>query len=282
MKLVFTLLGLVLLVSAAQANSITTIQLSNRPAQEIIPIIKPMLGAGDAISGQGFKIFLRSSAQTRAQVQEMIDALDIAAKLLQISVFQGSSRGLRTLDIDGGIRVESGNGRVEIGSSGSKKSGGSITYNSNGGSANINSTGTRSRLQDNPIHRVRVSEGTEAFIETGKQIPYFSGAYWSRPRSISGGIEYKNVTTGFYVLPRIQGENVMLQVSPFKNTMRNSSGGSIDTQSANTTIRGRIGEWLLIGGTTEEITRRQSGAGSYTSTQSRNQQNIWIRADLVQ
>lgn len=282
MKLVFTLLGLVLLASTAQASSIITIQLSNRPAEEIIPIIKPMLETGEAISGQGFKIFLRSSAQTRAQVQEMIDALDVAAKLLQISVFQGDSRSLEALGIDGGIRVESGDTSIEIGNNNKSKSASSITYSTNRGSASINSTGTRTRLQDNPIHQVRVSEGSEAFIETGKQIPYFSGAHWSGRKSFSGGIEYKNVTTGFYVLPRVQGDNVMLQVSPFKNSMRNSSGGSIDTQSANTTIRGRIGEWLLIGGTTEEITRKQSGAGSYTSTQSRNEQNIWIRADLVQ
>ncbi|MDH3760001.1 MAG: hypothetical protein OEU50_03405 [Gammaproteobacteria bacterium] len=282
MKHVFTLLGLVLLASTAQANSITTIQLSNRPAEEIIPIVKPMLGTGDAISGQGFKIFLRSSAQTRAQVREMIDALDVAAKLLQISVFQGSTRGLRALDIDGGIRVESGDASVEIGNGKNKESTGSITFSTNRGSASINSTGTRSRLQDNPLHQVRVSEGSEAFIETGKQIPYFSGAYWTAPGTISGGIEYKNVTTGFYVLPRVQGDHVMLQVSPFKNSMRNAGGGSIETGSANTTITGPVGEWLLIGGTTEEITRKQSGTGSYTSIQGRSNHSIWIRADLVQ
>jgi type II secretory pathway component GspD/PulD (secretin) len=129
---------------------------------------------------------------------------------------------------------------------------------------------------------VRVSEGNQAYIETGEQIPYFSGAYWTAPRTTSGGIDYKDVMTGFYVLPRIQGENVMLQVSPFKNSMRNASGGSIETQSASTTITGRIGQWLLIGGSTEEVSRRQSGTGSYTSTQSRNDQSIWIKADLVQ
>jgi type II secretory pathway component GspD/PulD (secretin) len=284
MKLAYKLLGLVLLVSTVQADSITTIKLSNRPAEEIIPIVKPMLGSEDAITGQGYKIFLRSSPQTLAQVKEMIDALDIAAKTLQISVFQGSTRGLSALGISGGIQVESGDASVDIGTSANKNSngGGSITYSTNNGSGNINSTTTRMRLEDNPIHQIRVTEGTEAYIETGEQIPYFSGTNWIVPEAFVGGIEYKDVTTGFYVLPRIHGDNVTLQVSPFKNSQGNSRAANIETQNANTTLTGRIGEWLLIGGVTEQLKRVQRGTGSYSSTQSRNNESIWIKADLVQ
>ncbi len=284
MKLAYKLLGLVLLVSTVQADSITTIKLSNRPAEEIIPIVKPMLGSDDAITGQGYKIFLRSSPQTLAQVKEMIDALDIAAKTLQISVFQGSTRGLSALGIGGGIQVESGDAGIDIGTRANKNGerGGSITYSTNNGSGNINSTTTRMRLEDNPIHQIRVTEGTEAYIETGEQVPYFSGNNWIVPKAVVGGIEYKNVTTGFYVLPRIHGDNVTLQVSPFKNSQGNTRGGNIETQNANTILTGRVGEWLLIGGVTEQLKREQSGTASYSSTQSRNNASIWIKADLVQ
>jgi type II secretory pathway component GspD/PulD (secretin) len=273
MKLAYLLLGLVLLVSAVQADSITTLNLTNRSAEEIIPIVKPMLGSNDAITGQGYKIFLRASPQTLAQVKEMIEVLDIAAKTLQISVFQGSTRGLSALGISGGIQVESGDASIDIGTNGN---------NTGEGGGSINSTNTRMRLQDNPIHQIRVTEGTEAYIETGEQIPYFSGTNWIRPGVVAGGIEYKDVTTGFYVLPRIHGDNVTLQVSPFKNSRSATRGGNIETQNADTTLTGRIGEWLLIGGVTEQLKRSQSGNGSYSSTQSRNNESIWIKADLVQ
>ena len=280
MKLRYKLLVLVLLVSSAQAGSISTIQLQNRPAEEIIPVVKPMLGADDAISGQGFRIFLRSSPQTLAQVKDMIEILDIAAKTLQISVFQGNTRGLSALGLEGNIQVESGNASIDIGSdaNNNRDGGGSITYSTNNGSGSINSTSTRIRLEDNPIHQIRVTEGTEAYIETGEQIPYFSGTHWIVPGTVAGGIEYKDVTTGFYVLARIHGDNVTLQVSPFKNSQGN---GNIETQYANTTITGRIGEWLLIGGATEQIKRSQSSTASYSSTQSRNNESIWIKTDLV-
>ena len=85
MKLFYTMLGLALLLaSLVQADSITTIQLQNRPAEEVIPIVKPMLGADDAISGQGCKIFLRSSPETLARVRDMVEVLDTPAKILQV------------------------------------------------------------------------------------------------------------------------------------------------------------------------------------------------------
>ena len=284
MKLIFTLLGLVLLLaSTVQADSITTIQLRNRPAVEVIPIVKPMLEAGDAITGQGFKIFLRSSPETLAQVRDIIDALDIAAKVLQVSVFQGNDRDLRSLTVSGNILIESGDASVSVGNSKSNSGdgAGNIDYSSGKVKGSIETTSTRARLQNSPIHQLRVTEGTEGYIETGEQIPYFSGANRILPGVNVGSVEFKDVTTGFYVLPRIHGDNVTLQISPFKNSLSKTSGGNIETQHANTTITGGIGEWLLIGGTTEEIKRSQSGTGSYSSTRSRNNESIWIKADLV-
>ena len=281
MKLFYTLLGLFLLLSAVQADSITTIQLRNRPAAEIIPVVRPMLGADDAISGQGFKIFLRSSPQTLAQVRGMIEVLDVAGKTQQISVFQGSTRGLRALGFGAEIQIESGDASVTVGTGKNQDedNGGSITYSTRDGGGSINSTSTRLRLQDNPIHQVRVTEGNQAYIETGEQIPYFSGSDWITPEGVTGGLDYKKVTTGFYVLPRVNGERVTLQVSPFKNT--NQGGGNIETRSARTTLSGKLGEWLLIGGVTEQLKRAQSGSGSYNATQSRKNEGIWIKADLV-
>jgi len=280
MKLLYTLIGLAVLASPVQANSLTTIQLYNRPAEEIIPIIEPMLGSRDMITGQGFKLFLRSSPSTIAEVEAMIEVLDAAAKILLISVFQGSERDLRALSLSGNIQIESGDASGSIGNS-SNNSAGSINFNTLDTSGSINATGTSGRMEDNPLQRLRVTEGSAGYIETGEQIPYFSGVGWVRPGATVGDVEYRNVTTGFYVLPRISGDSVSLQVSPFKNSLTKARTGNIATQQAYTTITGRIGEWLLIGGTTEEIKRSQSSIGNYSSTQNRANAGIWIKADLT-
>ena len=270
MKLLYPLLGLTLLLaSTVQADSITTIQLMHRSAEEIIPIVKPMLGAGDGITGQGFILFLRSSPQTVAQVKEMIDALDIAAKMLQVSVFQGSKRDLEALRVSGSLQFKTGDASVRIGNSSGNASG------------DFNATSTRLRRANNPIHQLRVAEGTAGFIETGEQIPYFTGAKRIAPGSAVGSTEYKDVTTGFYVLPRIHGDQVTLQVSPFKNSLSKTRSGNIETQQANTTITGRIGAWLQIGGVEENIKHSQTGTVSYSSTKSKTKNSIWIKAELV-
>jgi len=250
MPRIYPLLALALLVvSAVQAASITIIQLHNRPAAEVIPIVEPLLEPGDGISGQGFKLFLRASPQTVEQVREVIGSLDTAAKTLMISVFQGSKRELSKSAVSGSIRIENGKLGADI-AAGDKRLG----------------------QQGGPLHRLRITEGSEGYIETGSRLPLFSG---------SGAGGYANATTGFYVLPRVHGDEVILQISPFKNTLSRSGSGSIDTLQADTTITGRLGEWLPLGGVTERTERSQSDGVSQRSTRSSNEDSIWIRADLV-
>jgi len=284
MKRLYKLIGLALLVSAVQADSISIIQLQHRPADEVIPIVEPLLGSDDAISGQGFKIFLRSSPETLARVRNMVDLVDTPARILQVSVFQGSDRDLGELGIGANIQVESGDASVDVGNGrdNNDAAGGSVTYSTTNGSASLNSISTQKSLRENPIHQVRVAEGIEAYIETGERIPYFYGAAWRGRRGFAGSIEYKDAITGFYVLPRIRGDNVLLEVSPFKSSQINTGSDNIEALSASTTITGRIGKWLPIGGVTEQLEQAQSDTGTAIATQSRDNTGIWIKADLVQ
>ncbi len=271
-----------LLATPVQADSLSVIQLQHRPAEEIIPIIEPMLGADDSISGQGFQVFLQSSPQTLARVRNMIEVLDVAARILQVSVFQGRERDLGELGIDARIRIEGADASLEVGSESDNDAGGSVTYSTGRGSASVNGISTQQSLRQHPVHQVRVTEGTEAYIETGERIPYFYGAAWRGRRGFAGSVEYRDAVTGFYVLPRIRGDNVILEINPYKSTRDNTDGDNIDTQSAGTTVTGRIGDWLLIGGIVEQLEQSPSATGSTVTTQGRSNEGIWVRADLIE
>jgi type II secretory pathway component GspD/PulD (secretin) len=266
-----------LLLSSAQAGSLTTIQLHNRPAEEIIPVINPMLGAGDVITGQGYKIFLRSSPQTLEDVRQMVDALDVANKMLLISVSQGSERDFKATAVSGAVKVESGNSSIGVGSQ-TGDAAGSIDYSRGNTNIGVEASSTSSQRNSKPVHHLRVAEGTEGFIETGEQIPYFSGVSGHSAATT----EFKSVTTGFYVLPRIQGSQVTLQVSPFKNSRADGRSGSIDTQQARTTVTGALGEWLQIGGVSEQFQSSQTGIASHRSASGSSEDSIWIKAELLQ
>ena len=284
MKRFLQLIALVLLASAVLAESVSTIELQNRPAEEVIPIVEPMLGADDAISGQGFKIFLRSSPATLARVREMVAVLDKPAKVLQVSVFQGSERELGSLGVSAHVQVESGDASVEVGAERDNEdaAGGSVTYRTGKGSVKVNGISTQESLRDSPIHQPRVTKGTEAYIETGERIPYFLGTAWRGDRTFAGSIEYKDAMTGFYVLPRVRGDNVILEVNPYKSSRLDSGEDSFDTQSAGTTVTGRLGQWILVGGVTEQLERSQSTTGTTVATENSRNTGIWIKADLVQ
>jgi type II secretory pathway component GspD/PulD (secretin) len=254
-----------------QAASLTTIQLRNRPAAEVIPIVEPFLDAGEQITGAGFKIFLRASPTTVEQVREIVDAVDIAAKMLQISVFQGSQRKLREMSASGFFEIDNGNVSIGVGDSNASGAG-NIGFSDGNVSAGGRASDIRQDSESNPVHRLRVADGSEGFIQTGSQVAYDGG---------DGGTTFKDVTTGFYVLPRIHGDNVTLQVRPFRNSPGASAGGVIETQSAETVITGRVGEWLRIGGVSEHSSQSQSGGAGYSSSSSSRKDRIWIRADPV-
>ena len=236
------ILPALLCVSLLSADSITTLQLRNRPAMEVVPIIEPLLQPGDRISGQGFKIFLRASPQTITEVRQLIPSIDIAAKALMISVFQGRRSDLEARDVSGSVRLE--NGKL---------------------SGSIAATESQQSESSAPLHQLRVTEGSEGFIATGSHaVPYSSGSL--------------NVASGFYVRPQLNGDRVTLRVSPFRGNAQ-ANGHSIDTLQASTTISGRLGEWLLLGGVDERIERTQGNGASLRSTTRNQRDSIWIRVD---
>ena len=267
------------------ADSIQTIQLAHRPADEIMPVIKPMLGPDDSLTGQGYQLFIRTSDSNLEQIKQMVSSLDRAAKMLLISVFQGNDRELRALGVSGDFQYQDSNANVSLGSTGeAAKRGAEVQYSTRNASAGAHTFSTRGRLSDNPIHQLRISEGSEGYIETGESIPYFSGSYWRGGRRgiVEGGVDYKDINTGFYVLPRVHGEQATLDVSPYKQSQSRKRGGDIETQSASTRITGKLGKWLAIGGVAGQTRSSSNRIGSYGSTQSRDNASIWIKADLVQ
>jgi len=247
MKRIYLPIILALLCAAASAaDSLTLLQLRNRPAAEVIPVIEPLLGPGDRISGQGFKIFLRASPQTLSEVRELIAGIDVAAQALMISVMQGSRRDVERSAFSGSVQIE--NGKV---------------------SGRLEAQGSDAHRQNSPLHRLRVTEGSEGFIETGPYLPLYAG-----DQAAAG--------SGFYVLPRLHGDDVTLQISTFSSAAGSSVNGQIDTLRAHTTVTGRLGEWLPLGGVDQRIERSRSNGVSQSSTIRNQQDSIWIRADLAE
>jgi len=120
---------------------------------------------------------------------------------------------------------------------------------------------SHSSLQDNSNFRLQTLEGQPAFIDTGQLIPV-----QGRTAYITGGgvvvqenVEYRDATSGFYVVPNLNGDLVTLLISPYMTRVTPGRIESFDVQSAETTVQGHLGEWIEIGGIDQQSYRENSG-----------------------
>ncbi|MBW6476597.1 MAG: nodulation protein NolW, partial [Chromatiales bacterium] len=85
------LLGLLLLTLASPlaADELRLFELQHRSAEELIPMLRPLLPPQAGISGSGNTLMVRSTAQELAQLSEVLQQLDRPRRQLLISVQQG-------------------------------------------------------------------------------------------------------------------------------------------------------------------------------------------------
>lgn len=79
-------LGGCLLASLALAQSLEIIELKHRTAEDVIPILQPLLESGGALSGTDYQLFIRASATNVRQLRQVLAELDRAQRQLWVSV----------------------------------------------------------------------------------------------------------------------------------------------------------------------------------------------------
>lgn len=260
------LLFLALLSTASKASdSIEIVQLKNRNAEELMPLLRPMLNANEALSGTGYQLIVRANADRQAELGGIIAQLDLAAKQLRISVRRAAHAEIERERTQANVTIGTGGGEIEA-----------------RGHAIVRSTRDKGGERNN--YQVTTLEGTPAHINTGEAfpVPTQSGQIVNGQVVITQGIEYQQLSSGFYALARTNGDNVTVDISPQREVLDPHNSGHIQTTSLVTTVRGKLGEWLELGGTRSQ--RNQQGSGILRSTRSKDdtQQTLWLRVESVQ
>ena len=272
-----------LIATIAQAGELKIIQLHNRQADELIPVVQPLLDSGDAITGSGYQLIVRTSPQRFAQVEALVRQLDTQPQQLVISVRQGGSSG----GSDEGYSASGslGTGRIRMGveTPNPNAPGGSITTYGSNGSASVRAYSNDSQQSSNLSQRVMVLEGQWATINAGQVVPIqrqivTQTPYGSRVQTVT---EYADATSGFDVRPRLNGSEVTLEIAPYRRKLSSSGSGAIDTQSINSTVRGELGEWIEIGGANESGRGSDSGIGYSNRSERSDVRSVWLKVDLA-
>ena len=269
-------------VAMLAADEIHVIALKHRTAQELIPVIRPLLGPTDAVSAMDYRLLVRASPKRLAEVERVVQQLDIARRNLTLSVRQGSQAENRGTSQGLSGEVDVGrDARVTLPRSTSDDRGAVIEHQSGDARLRYQTRTERGSASDERTQTLRVQDGKPAYIRLGQSVPHVKRiiALSGRQLAVAQGVEYQNVVTGFEVLPRIQGERVQLDITPRLSSLADPASGLANFQELRTTVTVRLGEWIDLGaisGAGENIRRAIVESATAGSTE---QRTVWIKVE---
>ena len=136
----------------------------------------------------------------------------------------------------------------------------------------------KSVLDEMNTQVVTTLEGNAATIYISQRVPFKETSNLSTGNKVTQleSIRFKDVRTGFMVLPHIRGDQVVLEISPQQSRIIN---GEIETVGISTVLRGRIGEWIELGGLSQNRKEQGSGIASKNRSEQVEKRSVFIKVE---
>jgi hypothetical protein len=272
--------------AVADATRIELIELKGRTAEELIPLLQPVVKPQGALSGSGYRLIVRATDAQHREIRRLLEQLDHAPQRLLITVHMGQLSQSEQQGAQLEIAREGEHGGIALGSADHHQERGMVIDQQDAqGSASVRLHSTRSVGQGEDRLQVQALEGEPAFIATGSVRPY--PAYveaWRGPRGATGGavgMDYQQASTGFYAVARLRGDQVVVQASPQKQTFDKHTAGTIEGQSVHTTVAGPLGSWLRLGSTGGSSTEQNTGLSGSHSTSTLRSDPVWLKVEKL-
>lgn len=258
---------------AVRADSLETLTLRHRLAEDIIPILQPLVPPGAAITGTGNVLLVRADEATLAQVRDAVAELDRAPRQLLITVGQDTGSTASSGSVRGSGTVGSGDVQVGVNQPPQGQSGAQVVLR-----------GGKTHDQIRSVSSVRALEGYEAYVAVGESRPFTSSSVVRAPHGgavVTQTTGYRDARTGFYATPRVSGDRVTLQISPTQQQVSPGRRGGIETQSLTTTVSGQLGEWIEVGGVSGSRDGTTTGLGTWGTRSESTQYSAWVKVEEV-
>ncbi len=270
--------GFALSVAGAACAEVEVLTLKYRNAEQLLPVLSPLVESGGAVSGTQNQIIVRASRRNIDEIKRVISSIDSQPRRLAILLRQDNAENVQ----------------------GSSAGGEGSIHSRGGGELRASIAGSRNSNEDRVSQRVQVLEGYPATIFIGQSVPVPSRSMTGAVTGANQGvlmtetITYRDINTGFEVVPRLAGDMVQLQISPRRETRdsadvgnargnRDSPGipvpGSVNTQRISTTASGRLGEWFELGGVSQEESRQNTGQVRSSRVERRDTRRVWVKVE---
>ena len=260
------------------------IPLHYRNADEIIPIIRTVIGTGGTVAGMNNQLIIRATPDDIAGIRELLGKIDKRPRRLMITVTHDISEttGKSRHSVSGSY--SSGKLGISTGSAAEHGNGGDIVLQGReDGQISYRLDNSHSTRKDNSNMRVQTLEGQPAFIATGSQVPLNNRTAYRTSRGVivQDTVEYHDATSGFYVIPNLSGDVVTLSISPFMTQISPDQRGTFNIENIETTVQGRLGQWIEIGGYHQESHQEHNGLLSENRRQQDRARTTYLKVEEI-
>ena len=244
----------------ALAQSLEIIELRSRTVDEVLPTLLPLVEPGGTLNGMNNQLFLKASPRNREEIKRALAAIDKPNRRLIIHLAHDRQAEERARGGDLG-------GQVTLGST--RRS-----------SVDARVWDTKSVRGEQAAQRVQTVDGGQAFIQVGRSLalPMRQVIVGPGGAVVNETTVYRDIGSGFYATPRVNGQRVTVDISQQAEQLTGGRG-NIAAQRLSTTVSGRLGEWMELGGTGGQATRQQGGAFSVGTSEVRDTRSIWLMVE---
>jgi len=220
------------------------VPLKYHTSADMLPVAQDFIGKDGQVSAYGNQLIVKAEPDKIQELKALLTQLDTAPKRLLI-----------TVDTNENNQQNTGDQQTRI-----------IDY----------STASR----DGGIQQIQASEGAPALIQVGQSVPITSSQSnsWG---DYSSQTQYRNVTQGFYVTASVTGDTVHLAISTNRDRMSQERPDVVNVQSTDTTVTGRLGEWITLAGVNRETQADKQGLTRSYSTQGRDDMTLRVKVDTL-
>jgi hypothetical protein len=247
------LLACCAVAAAPRAETLEAIPLQFRLAEEVIPILQPLLPAGAALTGTGDVLLLRADEATIDQVRRALATIDRAPRQLRITVGQSVDDFARRARIDVSGTVATDDVQVGVNRPPGAES-----------SAQVVVQGKQVRDDVRSTSSVTTLEGREAYVAIGESRPFTTSS------------------TGFFATPRVSADSVTVEISPVQQRFAGAARNPVvEGDTLTTTVSGKLGEWIALGGIEQARGGTASGIVSWGARSDLTRYSAWVKVEEI-
>ncbi len=284
-RLVGLLVVLIFSLSArADLMIVEVVPLKHRLATDVLPTLTALVVEGGSVSALDQKLIIRTTPANLAELKTVLAGVDTRQRQLRIVVRQNVQDASQLAADQMAARLRTGNGDLTLGPAGPGDAPGAV-INVAGAElgARIESYRTQDRDDVASTHFISAIEGVPAYIATGTAVPLPQTSAVVTPfgANVQQSLTYRDVGSGVYVTPRLAGRDVTLEISPYSQQLDRRGGGLLAERSVNTVVRGRLGEWLSLGGATSASHDHGHSELSSTTQTSASAYEVWVKVEVT-